>query len=87
MSSLALLGGRPVRERPFASWPVFDDAERTAINQVLESGVWGGSVLPSSNLRRPLPRSMTAALASQPVMEHCLLRRPSMRSASAPMMR
>lgn len=42
MSSLALLGGRPVRERPFASWPVFDDTERTALNQVLESGIWGG---------------------------------------------
>jgi dTDP-4-amino-4,6-dideoxygalactose transaminase len=42
LSSLALLGGRPVRERPFASWPVFDDAERIALNQVLESGIWGG---------------------------------------------
>jgi dTDP-4-amino-4,6-dideoxygalactose transaminase len=42
LSSLALLGGRPVRERPFASWPVFDDAERSALSQVLESGVWGG---------------------------------------------
>lgn len=42
MSLLALLGGRPVRDRPFASWPIFDDAERAALNQVLESGVWGG---------------------------------------------
>ena len=42
MALLALLGGRPVRERPFASWPVFDDAERDALIRVLESGVWGG---------------------------------------------
>ena len=42
MSSLALLGGRPVRQRPFASWPVFDHTERDALNQVLESGIWGG---------------------------------------------
>jgi dTDP-4-amino-4,6-dideoxygalactose transaminase len=42
MSSLALLGGAPVRRKPFATWPVFDGAEREAILDVLESGSWGG---------------------------------------------
>jgi dTDP-4-amino-4,6-dideoxygalactose transaminase len=42
MSTLALFGGAPVRRTPFARWPVFDDAERTAVLDVLESGAWGG---------------------------------------------
>src|SRR5581483_11166151 len=42
MSSLALLGGTPVRRKPFATWPVFDGAERDAILDVLASGSWGG---------------------------------------------
>ncbi len=42
MPSLALLGGPPVRRAPFAAWPAFGDAERQAVLEVLESGVWGG---------------------------------------------
>lgn len=42
MSSLALLGGTPVRRKPLATWPVFDTSERAAILEVLESGNWGG---------------------------------------------
>src|SRR5579871_5467794 len=42
MASLALFGGQPARRKPFAQWPVFDDAERQAVLEVLESGVWGG---------------------------------------------
>ncbi len=42
MSSLALFGGVPVRRKPFAAWPVFDEAERRAVLDVLESGAWGG---------------------------------------------
>ena len=42
MSSLALFGGTPVRRTPFAQWPVFDDAERHAVLEVLDSGAWGG---------------------------------------------
>jgi dTDP-4-amino-4,6-dideoxygalactose transaminase len=41
-SSLALLGGEPVLTGGLAAWPVFDDAEREGLKQVLESGVWGG---------------------------------------------
>jgi len=42
LSSLALFGGTPVRRKPFARWPVFDDRERRALGDVLESGMWGG---------------------------------------------
>ena len=40
MSELALLGGKKVKTKPFPLWPQFDDAEREALNQVLESRVW-----------------------------------------------
>lgn len=40
MSSLAIQGGRPVRERPFAEWPVFDGKEEAALLEVLRSGKW-----------------------------------------------
>ena len=42
MPSLALLGGAPLRTKPFAKWPIFDDRERVALGEVLESGSWGG---------------------------------------------
>jgi dTDP-4-amino-4,6-dideoxygalactose transaminase len=42
MARLAILGGEPVRRRPFARWPQFDERERAALIEVLESGVWGG---------------------------------------------
>jgi len=41
MAQLALKGGRPVREKPFPKWPVFDDRELEALKKVLESSVWG----------------------------------------------
>jgi dTDP-4-amino-4,6-dideoxygalactose transaminase len=40
MSELALLGGRKAKTKPFPQWPQFDDAERKALNEVLESRVW-----------------------------------------------
>lgn len=42
MSTLALFGGPPVRRKPFARWPIFDETERAAVLEVLESGAWGG---------------------------------------------
>ncbi|PYT18474.1 MAG: DegT/DnrJ/EryC1/StrS family aminotransferase [Acidobacteria bacterium] len=42
MTSLALFGGRAVRQKPFATWPIFDDSEKRAVLEVLESGAWGG---------------------------------------------
>ena len=41
MAKLALKGGKPVREKPFPSWPVYGEEELEALKEVLESGVWG----------------------------------------------
>lgn len=38
---LALLGGQPVRTRPFTAWPIFGKAEETRLLRVLRSGKWG----------------------------------------------
>lgn len=40
MSDLALLGGPMAKTKPFPTWPVYDDRERQASMEVLESGVW-----------------------------------------------
>lgn len=40
MSELALLGGKRTKTKEFPLWPQFDDAERRALNEVLESRVW-----------------------------------------------
>ena len=40
MSELALLGGKKAKTKPFPLWPQFDDAERKALSEVLESRVW-----------------------------------------------
>src|SRR3954454_1232957 len=39
-SPLALNGGEPVAKRDWPAWPVWDDAERKGLNEVLESGKW-----------------------------------------------
>jgi dTDP-4-amino-4,6-dideoxygalactose transaminase len=46
-SKLALLGGDPIRKRPFTRWPVFDQRERAQLEDVLDSANWGG--FPSPN--------------------------------------
>ncbi|HYA48034.1 MAG TPA: DegT/DnrJ/EryC1/StrS family aminotransferase [archaeon] len=40
MSELALLGGRKAKRKPFPVWPQYDDKERRALQEVLESRVW-----------------------------------------------
>ena len=40
---LALLGGNPVRKNAFPTWPVWDDREKQALLDVLETEVWGVS--------------------------------------------
>lgn len=40
MSELALLGGQKAKTKSFPVWPQFDDTERKALNEVLESRVW-----------------------------------------------
>ena len=40
MSQLALLGGEKAVRQPFPEWPIWDDTDRAAVNDVLESGKW-----------------------------------------------
>jgi dTDP-4-amino-4,6-dideoxygalactose transaminase len=39
--NLALLGGRPLRKRPFSSWPIFGKTEESRLIRTLRSGLWG----------------------------------------------
>jgi len=41
MSKLAMLGGTPVRTKPFPTWPVWDGKELQYLKEVVESGKWG----------------------------------------------
>lgn len=38
---LALLGGKPIRTRPFTSWPILGKAEEKRLLRTLHSGRWG----------------------------------------------
>ena len=40
MGELAITGGSKVKRKPFPSWPIYDETEKHALNEVLESGVW-----------------------------------------------
>src|SRR5215467_823127 len=40
MSDLALFGGKKAKQKPFPLWPQYDDQERRALTEVLESRVW-----------------------------------------------
>lgn len=40
MPELALFGGNKTKHKPFPLWPHYDDNERRALNEVLESRVW-----------------------------------------------
>src|SRR6476659_4092478 len=40
MSDLAILGGPKTKRKPFPLWPHYDDQERQALKEVLESRVW-----------------------------------------------
>src|SRR6476646_10977363 len=40
MSELALFGGNKAKRKPFPDWPQYDDGERNALREVLESRVW-----------------------------------------------
>lgn len=42
MSILAIAGGVPIRKNAFVRWPIFDERERLALIEVLESRSWGG---------------------------------------------
>ena len=40
MEKLAILGGSPVKKDPFPAWPMYDESERRALMDVLDSRVW-----------------------------------------------
>ena len=40
MEKLALLGGDPLKTKPFPEWPQYDEHEQEALLEVLESGAW-----------------------------------------------
>jgi dTDP-4-amino-4,6-dideoxygalactose transaminase len=40
MPELALLGGGKAKRKPFPNWPMYDEHERRALTEVLESRVW-----------------------------------------------
>lgn len=63
MEKLAIQGGSPQRDRPWPQWPEFGDAERAALERVLESHNWGGH--PSPNVEaRELCREFAAYVGS-----------------------
>ncbi len=39
--TLALLGGKPVRAKPFPAWPIFGATEERRLLRTLRSGLWG----------------------------------------------
>ncbi len=47
MEKLAILGGEPVRRKPFMSWPQFSPADVERVTEVVKSGHWGGFPVPS----------------------------------------
>lgn len=46
MSTLAILGGTPVRTEPYPEWPVHDERDVAAVTRVVKSGNWGGYPYP-----------------------------------------
>ncbi len=44
MAKLALKGGKPVREKGWPSWPIYDECELKALKGALEERMWGGGV-------------------------------------------
>jgi dTDP-4-amino-4,6-dideoxygalactose transaminase len=40
VAELALFGGKPAKTKPFPVWPQYDEKERRALEEVLESRVW-----------------------------------------------
>jgi len=47
MSELAILGGEPLRRAAFSRWPQHLPSDGARLQQVLESGHWGGFPVPS----------------------------------------
>ncbi len=63
MPRLAILGGAPLRTKPFARWPIFGEAEKLALGEVLESGIWGGYSAKVSEFERAFAKFHDAKYA------------------------
>jgi dTDP-4-amino-4,6-dideoxygalactose transaminase len=48
MGKLAITGGKPVRTKPFAAWPIYSRQEERALQKVLASRNWGGYPFPNT---------------------------------------
>ncbi len=48
MSTLAILGGEPVRRKPFSPWPQYQASDIDRIVKTVESRHWGGYPLPTA---------------------------------------
>jgi hypothetical protein len=48
MSTLAILGGEPLRKEPYPEWPVHDERDIAAVTRVVKSGRWGGYPYPGT---------------------------------------
>src|SRR5262245_3486862 len=46
MSTLAILGGSPIRKRPFSPWPQYTPGDLARIQEVVEGRHWGGFPVP-----------------------------------------
>jgi len=49
MTTLAVLGGEPVRKELYPVWPVFDERDFEAVAQTIRSRRWGGFPYPGPN--------------------------------------
>ena len=47
MGKLAITGGKPIRKKPFAAWPVYSQEEARGLQKVLASRNWGGFPFPN----------------------------------------
>ena len=50
MAELALCGGQAFKQKPFPSWPIFDEEERLAVSEVFASGKWGHLMSPDDKV-------------------------------------
>ncbi|GIU74039.1 MAG: 3-amino-5-hydroxybenzoate synthase [Bryobacteraceae bacterium] len=58
MSDLAILGGQPVRRKPFPAWPQYSDTDLERLRRTVESRRWGGFPYPT-----PLAQEFCARFA------------------------
>ena len=52
MGKLAITGGKPVRTKPFADWPIYSRQEERALQKVLAGRNWGGYPFPNTIANR-----------------------------------